>query len=308
MNKSILILSIVVILMISGCAGTEINQPNYIEGGQIIIAVGIVPLATFVEEVAGEHAKVVTLVPPGYSPTNYQPTSSEMQALSNASIYFSMQMPTEEANILPKASDFNKDIIIVKLRDIVNTVFPVRTMTDHVHEEEDEAGTDETMVDPHLWLSPKRSMVMVQTIADELSKIDEQNRQTYQENAKRYIREIELLDNEIKEKTSEFQSNSFMIYHGAYGYFADDYGLEMISIEAQGKKATASEIQEVIEHARELDIHAIYYQAEFDDNQAQTIAKEIDGIVIQVTPLTYDYIQGLRDFITSLEKQVNTSE
>ena len=127
-----------------------------------IVAVGIVPQATFVNMVSMGNVETIILIPPGYSPANYQPSSREMQILSDADIYFTLQMPTEEANILPKIKNFNKDIKIVNLREIVSEVYPLIYVDGHDHEAEHDDGGDDLSVDPHLWLSPKRSIVMVQ--------------------------------------------------------------------------------------------------------------------------------------------------
>lgn len=268
-----------------------------------IVAVGVVPQATFVNIVSMGNVETVVLIPPGNSPANYQPSSREMQVLSDADIYFTLQMPTEEANILPKIKNFNKDIKIVNLREIVSEVYPLIYVDGHDHDAEHDNGEDDLSVDPHLWLSPKRSIVMVQAIADELSKFDPVNENTYQKNAADYIKQIESLDKEITIRLANLERRAFMIYHGSYAYFADDYNLEMISIEVAGKQATAAEIEEVIGHALEEKIKIIFYQEEFDDNQAQTIAEEISGKVVQVSPLSENYLQAMRDFINSLEHQ-----
>lgn len=301
--KKLLLLVISALLFVSMCAcqatdtqkETGTAQENDETVSVLTVAVGIVPEATFVEAVAGDLVDVVTLVPPGYSPANYQPTTTEMQALSNAEIYFTLQMPTEQANILPKVNDFNKDIKIVDLREAVFGVYPLLN-TDG---EEIETTEDES-VDPHVWLSPKRAIVMVQTIADELSAIDGDNKETYQANAASYIAELEALDSGIQETVSSLGNKSFLIYHAAYGYFANDYGLKMVAIEIEGKQATATELQEVIDYALENSIKTVFYQEEFDDSQAETVAEEIGGTVQKVAPLSADYIQGLKDFVNAL--------
>jgi zinc transport system substrate-binding protein len=261
----------------------------------LTVAVGIVPEAAFVEAVAGELADIVILVPPGNSPANYQPTATEMQALSDAAVYFTLQMPTERANILPKVADFNEDILIVDLREAVIGVYPLlNTSGEYIETTEDQS------VDPHVWLSPKRASVMVQTIADELAALDEANADTYQANAAAYIAQLEALDTGIQETVSSIPDKSFLIYHAAYNYFAHDYDLTMIAIEIEGKQATAAELQGVIDKALENGIKTVFYQAEFDDHQAMTVAEEIGGTVAQAAPLSPNYIQGLKDFVNAL--------
>ena len=277
------VLTAMLILSLSSCQNVAENDDK------IIVAVGIVPEAAFVEKVAGDLVEVITLIPPGNSPANYEPSAAEMQALSDAKIYFTLQMPTEQANILTRVESYNEDLLIVDLRASVNSVYEPRVI-------------DETSgaIDPHLWLSPKRAIVMIQTIADELSAIDETNREIYQQNATDYITMLETLDTNIKDSLGDLNNRSFIMYHAAYGYFAQDYDLEMISIETENKEANATDMQYVVEYALEHNIHNVFYQEEFDDTQAQTIAEEIEGSVVKTAPLSYDYIKNLEDFTEAL--------
>lgn len=299
MKKALILLIIISLAIVSGCS---------VDSGvdKTTIAVGIPPLAGFVENIAGDNFDIVVLIPAGNSPANYQPTAMEMQQLSEAELYFTLVMPTEEANILPKALDFNDDLNIINLREEVSRVYPLLEVYGHSHDEEDADELEEELtIDPHLWLSPKRAIEMVKIIERELSLVDSANSELYQRNAAEYILKLEELDEQIKKTVQTLKNKTFMIYHGSYTYFADDYGLEMISLEVAGKQATAAEIQEVIEHAKEENIKIVFYQDEFDDNQARTVADEIDGRVENVSPLSRDYITALNDFVNILERQGN---
>ena len=68
----------------------------------------------------------------------------------------------------------------------------------------------------------------------------------------------------------------------------------MISIEIEGKQATAQELQQAIEYAKQNGITSVFYQEEFNDSQANTVAQEIGGTVTAVAPLSADYIESLR--------------
>ena len=298
MKKLLLIVvSAVMLLSLAACQTTDVAAEVPEGSPALTVAVGIVPEAAFVQAVAGDLVSVVTMVPPGSSPANYQPTAAEMQALSDASIYFTLQMPTEKANILPKVTEFNESIQIVDLRAAAAAVYPLLSGDG---EELDASATES--VDPHLWLSPKRAMVMVQTIADQLSAVDAANKDTYQANATSYIVQLTTLDSEIQTAVSKLTNKSFLIYHAAYGYFAHDYGLTMVALENEGKQATAEDLQAVIDYAKQNQITTVYYQEEFDDSQAATVAEEIGGVVQKVAPLSIDYIQGLKDFVSALSK------
>ena len=318
----IFMIALVFVFSFASCKN-ETSGTDTQENGKITVAVGIVPEAAFVEKIAGDLVDVVTLIPPGNSPANYQPTAVEMQELSDAAIYFSMQTPTEEANILPKVADFNSGMEVIMLRDIVSEQYSLRYMDAHDHEEEDEDHEDEEhadeehddhldedhetedegTVDPHIWLSPKRVIVMVETIADKLTELDSENAEVYSENAEEYIAELQALDQEISQNVGGMVNKTFLIYHGSYGYFSDDYELTMISLESAGKPVTAAKMQEVIDFAKQEGIKTVFYQVEFSDVQANTVAEEIGGNVTKAQPLSADYIQGLKDFANALVNQ-----
>lgn len=282
------------ILFTLAACGTDTTVTQ--DSRKVIAAVGIIPEATLVKAVAGDNVTVVTMVPPGNSPANYSPTSLQMQALSDADIYFTLRMPTEEANILPKLSDFNKDIRIVNLQNAVSQAYGLRQLGNHSHDEHEEHEA----VDPHVWLSPKRAVVMVRTIANELADIDPTNKSVYQKNADAYILKLEALDKEIRNAVSGMHDAAFLIYHPSYGYFADDYGLDMVTIETDGKQVTAKGIQTVVDEAKARGIKTVFYQEEFDSSQAHVVAEELGGTAVKTAPLAEDYIQALRDFVQAL--------
>ncbi|SHK09074.1 metal ABC transporter solute-binding protein, Zn/Mn family [Paramaledivibacter caminithermalis] len=301
---------IVIMIMIVNIIGCEAKESENTEidtiKNQIIVAVSIVPQETFVKEVAGDLVDVVTMIPPGYSPANYQPTPMQMTKLSKAKVYFSIGVPTENINILPKIDDFNKDIKVVPLADIVGKVYPHRYFEDvegNEHYHEYEKKHDHSGRDPHIWLSPKRVKVMIDAIKNELINIDPENAKVYTENAAAYLDKLDQVDNDIKEVLSELDGQSFIIYHPSFGYFADDYGLKMVTIEEEGKEATTRRLQDVIDFAKQEKIKFIFYQEEFDSQQAETIAKEIEGATIKVAPLAPNYIENLR-YIASKFKEV----
>ena len=299
-----LLLSVMMILGLSACAA-DTGSPASDK-----LTVAIVPQAAFVEAVAGDLVEVVTMVPPGNNPETFAPSMAQMRALSDASVYFTLNLPTEQASILPKLSDFNANIHLVDLYAAVAQAYPLLPSAhghSHAHDDDDHDDDDhddghdhEGEYDHHLWLSPRRAVVMVQVIADTLSELDESNRETYQANAARYIEELRAFSAELEERFSALEQRTFIIYHAAYAYFADDYGLDMVGVEIEGKQASAADLQAVITLARERSIKTVLYQQEFDSNQARTIAQEIGGSVLEVAPLSKDYIGALRDIADAL--------
>ncbi len=310
MKKIVLILGIVLIM--AGC------QPASNENDKLTVAVSIVPQETFVKAVAGDLVDVVVMIPPGASPTNYQPTPQQIEELSRASIYLGIDVPTEQVNILPSLSSINDQMKVIDLAESVDEVYPARFFEDEDHEEhedEDHDGEDHDEHeeednddhvhegrDPHIWMSPKRVIVMIESIQEVLSSEDPDNSETYRENAEGYIKELELLDDRIEEGLSQLDNREFVVMHPSVGYLADDYKLEMIAIEKDGKEATVSHLKEVIDFCIEHGIEVVFYQSEFDDNQAKTIASEIGGRVQSFEPLASNYLEMMDELLDTFKK------
>lgn len=272
---SIILVLVIMLFLISAC-----EQSSSISDNKLTVAVSIVPQATFVKEIAGDLVDVVTMIPPGSSAETYAPTPRQLQSFSNAAIYFTIGVPPEEANILPKAKDFNSNLVIVPLAERVAQVYP-----------DLEISPGER--DPHIWLSPKRVKVMVDVIASELSALDPDNKDTYNKNAQSFKEQLDKVNARIKESLSNLPVNTIIVYHPAFGYFADEYGLEMIALEEEGKEASPQNFRNIIDLAKEKGIKVIFYQAEVDSRQAEAFANEIGGKTEMIEPLAPDYIENL---------------
>lgn len=314
-----LLLAAVLAVPFSACGRKTANESA---GGSITVAVSIVPQEAFVKAVAGDDANVVTLIPPGYSPESYDPPPSLIQKLTDASIYFTIGVPAENA-IIPRIKNINSNLKIVRLEDEVGRAYPhryfeeehTRTGSGHTnnkggHQAEEtehagdghsgQTGHSHSGRDPHIWLSPKRVSVMIDAITRELSAACESRAEVYESNGKRFKEELSRLDEQIKNMFKNLEKREFIMYHPSLGYFADDYGLEMLSLEKDGKEPTIRDMQELVDMARSNGINAILYQAETDSGLTEAFASEIDGRSLQVDPLSIDYINNLSSIAKTL--------
>lgn len=278
--KKILILLIIIFstAFFYGCSNNTID-PN-----KPVVAVSIIPEAAFVQEITGNLVTVITVIPPGYSPGNYEPNAKTMEDITKASVYFTIGVPTEAGNILPNISN----VPMVHLEDIVSQAYPDRTFSD--------GGRD-----PHIWLSTKRAIVMVNAIEAKLSELDPDNASIYKANADAFITNIEAVDAQIENIFSDITMNKFIVYHPSYGYFAEDYGLDMIALQQNGKEATAPHLQDVIDIANQYNIHQVFIQAEIDSTQVISFADEIHAQVVTLYPLSDQYCDNLINMANAIK-------
>jgi zinc transport system substrate-binding protein len=106
---------------------------------------------------------------------------------------------------------------------------------EHAHDEEH--GHDHSGLDPHAWLSPANATVWVGVIATELSRVDPDNAATYQANAATAVADIAAADAAAQAALQPVAGQPIVMFHDAYGYFADHYGLTIVGTVAEGDAA-----------------------------------------------------------------------
>lgn len=319
LKKYTILLITIIISMSFLLACSSENDDRKDESDNLTVAVSIIPQETFVKEISGDLVDVVVTIPPGSSPTNYQPSPQELIQLSEAEIYFAIDVATEEVNILPKLEDLNEDIKLVDLADEVDSTYSARYFDDseeeHDSDEEHDSEEDELEEhehdhdhqgrDPHIWMSIKRVVVMVDEIEKELSMLTPSNEEIYIRNKEEYLESLEATNNYIQEALRPYKGRSVLIFHPSMGYYTDDYGLEMIAIENDGKQATAKGIESIVDFAKEEGISTIFYQEEFDSSQAEVIAKEIGGKAVSIAPLADNYIENIIEITDLIVESFN---
>ena len=196
---------------------------------KLSVYVSILPQKYFVQQICKELADVQVMVPPGASPATYEPKPRQMAAISKARIYFSIAVPFENA-WLKKIAGTNPDMAVVPTDRGIQKL-PMAVHYHHEDQNQPEHGT----LDPHIWLSPSLVMIQARTMLDSLQTVDPAHRSDYEANYNAFISEISKLDTELKNIFSGNHGLQFMVFHPAWGYFADTYGLKQIPEEIEGK-------------------------------------------------------------------------
>lgn len=276
MKKGYVLLALLLGALSLGACGAETQEVN-VQDQKPLIAVTIVPQESFLRAVAGDLVEILTIVPPGYSTETYEPTPQDVARLSEADLYFAIGVPVETAQMMGTVQSLER----VDLHTLVAEVYPDLTFEDHHR-------------DPHIWLSPKRVMTMVEEMVDQLSRLDPANEKTYQANGEAYLQELTLLDQHLQENLDALENKAFMVYHPAFAYFADDYGLDMYAIEEHGKEATPQHLAQMVDLAKDAGLKVIFYQEEMDSSQSRAFANEIDASTVQLNPLSGDYINSMK--------------
>ena len=92
------------------------------------------------------------------------------------------------------------------------------------------------------------------------------------------------------------------LFHPAFGYFAQAYGLEQQAVEVAGKTPTPRQLTGLIRKAKADGVTLIFVQPQFDQRSAAVVAKAIGGAVVPMDPLAKDVLANLKTMATKVEK------
>lgn len=299
-KTSLLFLSI---FLFAGCSlvGKSVEESKT----RFEIGVSILPYQGLVQRIVGDEVTVFSIVPEGYSHETYEPSPQEMKRLMGAKlVILNGSLPYEE-NIETALKESNPDIVLVKLNDSLDDseLLPL----EHAHDEDehdDEGGDDQEgeseHLDPHTWFSPRLVIKQIPAILIALQKVDSDHTDIYVNNAVGLVTDLEALSAEITAQLQKHWGRSFLVYHPAFGYYAQEYGLKQRFIEIEGKEPSATQVKEILELVESEQITVVYLEKQFATRTAEALAEELAVPVEYVNPLAADYLESLRTFTNQL--------
>jgi zinc transport system substrate-binding protein len=256
--------------------------------GKIRAFVSILPQAYFVERIGGLYCEVDVLVGPGQSPATYEPTPRQMAKLGRSQVYFRIGVPFERG-LIPKISSIFKDLKIVDTRNGLKLRYFRQSEGSQVP-------------DPHIWLDPKLVKIQAATMCKALSDIDPAHAAVFEKNLQAFQGDLDRIDARIATMLVPLKGSTVYVFHPAFGYFCDSYGLTQVAVEIEGKEPGPRQVTELIEKARADGVKVIFVQPQFAEESAEAIAREIGAAVVPINGVPRDYLKGLEDMATVIKE------
>jgi len=278
-------------LLAGAVAACDSVPPPSAGDGPLKVAVSIPPQAQCVERIGGQHVSVTVLVGPGHSPATYDPTPRQLSEMASASLYFRIGVAFEGRFAEVLGSTCPKLKIIdtragIALRRIEA---PCRhgEGEDHAHHTHSEGD------DPHIWLDPRLVKIQARTICTALTAADPSHAEEFERNLAAFLADLDRLHARLTERLAPFKGRTFFVFHPAFGYFADAYGLEQVAVETGGRSPSARQLVSLTERAKAARTQCIFVQKQFAAASAKAVADAIGGEVVALDPLARDLLANL---------------
>ncbi len=263
----------------------------------VTVTVTLPPQAYFVQRIGGDRVQVNTLIEAGIDPHTYEPKPEQLRQMANSQLYLAIGGGMEQG-WLSRFTGTNPQLQVTDTSQGITKIPQVFAGHDHDHGhdqgEKSPGHENEAGLDPHIWLSPRLVKQQAQTIYQALVKQDPQHQAEYQANLQQFLGELEQLDQQIRQQLKPVKNRAFMMFHPEWGYFAKDYGLKMLAIQAEGQEPSAGQLADIIKQAKQNQVKVIFTQPEFSPQTAEVIAKQLGIKVIPISALSGDWKNNLQ--------------
>jgi zinc transport system substrate-binding protein len=273
------------LVLLAACGTAAPRAPS---DGRIPVAVSVPPQAYFVEKIGADRVRVEVMIPPGVSHEDYSPSPRQVVALSDARLYVKVGHPAFEV----ERRFIDPFLARMPGIRVVDMSRGMDFIQGEGSEDQEHAGSD-----PHVWVAPATVRVAARNIAASLAATDPAHAAEYQANLRAFLAEIDALDREIRDRLgpgTPGRVRRFMVYHPSWGYFAHEYGLEQVAIEAEGKEPSAQRLIQLIDRGRREGVKVIFVPGGFPRKSAQVIADAVGGRVLTANPEERDWADNLR--------------
>ncbi|MDD6069459.1 MAG: metal ABC transporter substrate-binding protein [Clostridiales bacterium] len=290
-------------VIFSGCT-TGKEGRHFKEEDKLKVVTTIYPIQNFTEEIAGEKAEIINLVPAGVEPHDFELSTGDMQLLEEADVFIYNGAGMEHFVDKTISAISNKDLLIVEATSDVKL-----KEASHSHEENEEEHGEEERFDPHTWLSIENAMIEAETIRDALCEADSDSQEYFNGRFEDYKAELEKLEKRYEKELSGLSKNTIVVAHEAFGYLCDEYGLVQEAVEGltADSEPDSARMKEIIDFCRENDIQVIFFEELVSPKVAETIANEIGARTEVLNPIegrtSEQEEQGL-DYVGMMEQNL----
>ncbi len=284
--KKILSSLLLLTIVLSGCSNQE--QSN-------TIITTVKPLTDITQKIVGDDYQVKSVFPDNSDPHHFELTAKNMQSIADSQmfIYISDTNNNFSADLKDSGNYQTTFVNVTEDKDFKNKVdsslYGDSSKADmHEHEGEEHHDDEEQMsgdviLNPHVWLSPEKLMLITDTIVNNVSILNPSHAEIYQENADVLKQEISTIDKNYQEFAKK-QKYPMIVAHDSAGYLTNDYGIETIGLYdlSHESEPTAKEIEGYIKRIKDEKIPVIYVEQNDMNNKLITQIANETNIEIKV--------------------------
>jgi ABC-type Zn uptake system ZnuABC Zn-binding protein ZnuA len=260
------------------------------------VAVTIFPLYDLVRNVAGSEVEVVLLVPPGASPHTFEAKPGTVRALTGSAAVFAIGHDLDDwAARLAQDAGVARTIVVdaqISLQATEHETSGHGSVSAHVPQH--------GAVDPHYWLAISNAVRIVHTLAAALGDLDPAAKQAYVERAVAFSKQLQAVDDEIRQMLQSLSKRDIATFHPAFGYFAKAYDLHVIATfePSPGVEPGPRQVEAFLRQIETHQLHVLFVEPQLPRQPLEGVARDLGVTLQELDPL--GGVQGRDSYIAMM--------
>ncbi len=291
---------------VAACSSSTDGQQNQdTNAGRPVIVTNFYPIQWLASQLVGDDAEVISLTPAGTEPHDLALDANGQKDLNQADV------------VLYLGADFQPDIqrAVAQLGSSVTTedlltapgvtLLPAGDLG-----KEPLAGN----MDPHVWLSPVEMQAMADAAAAAITTGAPALADRVAEALPALESQLQDLDDSYRQGLAGCESTELVTSHAAFGYLADEYGLQQVPIIASlspDAEPDPKQLQSIAEVARAGNVTTVFFEDALPSALSQTVADEIGAQVSLLSALEFDPRESIgpdQDYMSVMEGNLDRIE
>ena len=180
--------------------------------------------------------------------------------------------------------------------------------SDHAdHDHPEHSHGDENA---HAWMNLDDYQIQVQNICNGLSEADSTHADRYAANAQTYQAKVQELQQETAELASQIAAQPVVIFHEAYEYIVQEYGLQLageMNLDEE-RQVSAGEVADILHAIEDNHVSVVLAEELYGTDMGEMVAKQSGVKVVYLDTLTRgdysadSYLEGMKSNIEQLKE------
>ncbi|WP_370770856.1 metal ABC transporter substrate-binding protein [Eubacterium ramulus] len=249
---------------------------------------------------------------------DYQLTAADMKLLSKADVFIVNGGGIE--SFLSDVAESYPDLKIVQACDGIDLLESAEgtgeshddlsSNEDADHDDHDHSEHSHGDENAHVWMNLADYQIQVQNICNGLSEADSAHAEQYAKNAQTYQGKVQELQQEAAELASQIASQPVVIFHEAYEYIVQEYGLQLageMNLDEE-RQVSAGEVADILHSIEDNHVSVVLAEELYGTDMGEMVAKQSGVKVIYLDTLTRgdysadSYLEGMRSNIEQLKE------
>jgi len=287
-KQSLFLVLLSVFLLCLGACGQKESQT----GKGMKIVTSFYPIYAMVKEVSGD-LNDVRMIQSSSGIHSFEPSANDIAAIYDADVFVYHSHTLESW-----AGSLDPNLKKSKVKVLEASEGMTLDRVPGLEDVEAGDGVDEkTLYDPHTWLDPEKAGEEAQIIADKLSEVDSEHKETYQKNAQAFIKKAQELTKKFQPKFEKATQKTFVTQHTAFSYLAKRFGLNQLGIAGISPEQEPSPRQP-------YKVKTIFTESNASSKVAETLVKSTGVGLKTLNPLEADP-QNDKTYLENLEENMS---